>query len=249
MRRYFALAFLFFLVPAIAFGATATSTGSGKWSEAIWSGGSGSGGAPADGDAVVIAEGHSVLMDADLSGWTGITTLTITGSAASTPGMLYFKNGTNGYLKFATGGSSTYGIVGTNVANKGRLLANANGDWDNATSLTFANKAIIDLGGTTTSAASATIYAQYLDIKLLAHEPTNKSVTVYYDKYAVAESGINTTTNVITLASAPVPCDRRIRCGRAAFGQAARPGSSRSPRRSSWSGRRPRGRASGAWRS
>ena len=202
MRRYFALAFLFFLVPAIAFGATATSTGSGKWSEAIWSGGAGDGGAPADGDAVTIAEGHSVLMDADLSGWTGITTLTITGSAASTPGMLYFKNGTNGYLKFATGGSSTYGIVGTNVANKGRLLANANGDWDNATSLTFANKAIIDLGGTTTAAASATIYAQYLDIKLLAHEPTNKSVTVYYDKYAVAESGINTTTNVITLASA-----------------------------------------------
>jgi len=202
MRRYLSFVLLFLLVPVLAFGATATSTGSGKWSEAIWSGGSGSGGAPADGDAVTIAEGHSVLMDADLSGWTGITTLTITGSAESTPGMLYFKNGTNGYLKFATGGSSTYGIVGTNAANKGRLLANANGDWDNNTALTFANKAIIDLTGTTTAAASATIYAQYLDIKLLAHEPTNKSVTVYYDKYAVAESGINTTSNVITLASA-----------------------------------------------
>ena len=86
MRRYFALAFLFFLVPAIAFGATATSTGSGKWSEAIWSGGSGSGGAPADGDAVVIAEGHSVRADVDMSAWTGLTTLTITGSAEGTPG-------------------------------------------------------------------------------------------------------------------------------------------------------------------
>ena len=203
MRRHLSLALLFLLVPVMAFGATATSTGSGAWSTAIWSGGSGSGGAPANGDAVIIAEGHSVLMDVDMSGWeNGITTLTITGSASGAPGMLYFKNGTNGYLKFATGGSSTYGIVGTNVANKGRLLANANGDWDNSTSLTFASKAIIDLTGTTTAAASATIYAQYLDIKLLAHEPANKSVTVYYDKYAVAESGINTTTNVITLASA-----------------------------------------------
>ena len=92
MRRHLSFALLFLLVPCLAFGATATSTGSGKWSEAIWSGGAGDGGAPADGDAVVIAEGHSVLMDADLSGWTGITTLTITGSAASTPGMLYFNS-------------------------------------------------------------------------------------------------------------------------------------------------------------
>jgi hypothetical protein len=122
--------------------ATATSNNSGNWGDDIWDGGSGAGGIPADGDAVVIAEGHSVLMNADLSGWTGLTTLTITGSASGTPGMLYFKNGTNGSLRFRTG--TNYGILGTNVANKGRLLANSDGTWRGNKGLTVTGSADAD---------------------------------------------------------------------------------------------------------
>ena len=119
--------------------ATATSNNSGNWGDDIWDGGSGAGGIPADGDAVVIAEGHSVLMNADLSAWTGLTTLTITGSASGTPGMLYFKNGTDGYLKFRTGAGN--GLLGTNVANKGRLLANSDGTWRGNKGLTVTGSA------------------------------------------------------------------------------------------------------------
>jgi len=57
--------------------ATITSIGSGKWSNpAIWDAG-----VPADGDSVVIASGHVVTFDYDMSAWvTGIDGLTITGT-------------------------------------------------------------------------------------------------------------------------------------------------------------------------
>ena len=139
--------------------ATATSNNSGNWSDDIWDGGSGDGGRPADGDAVVIAAGHNVLMNADLSGWTGLTTLTIA-SHATTPGMLYFKNGTDGHLKFRTG--TNYGILGNNDGvTLGRLLANHDGNWpagDTDDPLTFANKAVIQLEGT------SRIMGRYLEI-------------------------------------------------------------------------------------
>jgi hypothetical protein len=166
--------------------ATATSTGSGSWSGAIWSGGSGSGGAPADGDDVVIAAGHSVLMDSDLSAWTGLFSVTIQGHA-TTPAMLYFKDGTNGYLKIRTG----YDVVGTSATLKGRLLANSDGVWGNTGSLAFANKAIIYLTG------NSRIRTQYLSVRLYCTMPTNKYVTTYNDKFTV--SSINTGTNVITM--------------------------------------------------
>ena len=179
--------------------ATATSTGSGSWSDAIWSGGSGAGGAPADGDAVVIAAGHNVLMNADLSGWTGLTTLTIE-SHATTPGMLYFKNGTDGHLKFRTG--TNYGILGTNAAVLGRLLANHDGNWpagDTDDPLTFANKAIIQLDGT------SRIMGTYLEIKLFCTQPTNTFVETYGAAYTCTDQStdINTTTGIITFTGAP----------------------------------------------
>jgi len=168
--------------------ATATSTGSGAWSTDIWDGGAGADGIPADGDSVVIAAGHNVLMDADLSAWTGLVTVTITGGA--TPGMLYFKDGTNGYLKIRTGGD----IVGTTDTNRGRLLANSDGSWSTTTGLAYANKAVIDLQG------DAQIQATNLDIKLYCTEPTNKFVHVYGTKYTFsAETDVNTSTGVITL--------------------------------------------------
>ena len=101
--------------------ATITSNASGNWAtSATWVGGV----KPADGDAVVIAAGHSILMDDDLSAYTGLFSVTIQGDD-SIPGMLYFKDGTSGYLKLRTG----YNIVGDTGTNKGRLLANADGVW------------------------------------------------------------------------------------------------------------------------
>ena len=101
--------------------ATITSNASGNWATgATWVGGV----KPADGDAVVIAAGHSILMDDDLSAYTGLFSVTIQGDD-STPGMLYFKDGTSGYLKIRT----AYNLVGDSGTNKGRLLANSDGVW------------------------------------------------------------------------------------------------------------------------
>jgi len=177
--------------------ATITSAGSGDWSVgANWVGGS----APADGDDVVIAAGHNVLMNADLSSWTGLTTLTIA-SHATTPGMLYFKDGTDGHLKFRTG--TNYGILGNNDGvTLGRLLANHDGNWpagDTDDPLTFANKAIIQLDGT------SRIMGTYLEIKLFCTQPTNTFVETYGTAYTCTNQStdINTTTGIITFTGAP----------------------------------------------
>ena len=101
---------------------------------------------PADGDAVFIGitgeSGVSVKMDTDLSGYTGLLTVTIRGGA--TPSMLYAMNGTSGILKIRTG----YNLVGTTDTNRGRLLANSDGVWGNTGALAFADKFIISLQGT-----------------------------------------------------------------------------------------------------
>ena len=174
--------------------ATATSNASGPWSTDIWDGGSGAGGIPVDGDAVVIAAGHNVLMDADLSAYTGLFTVTITGGA--TPGMLYFKDSTSGHLKIRTG----YNLIGTTDTNKGRLLANSDGVWGNTGSLAYADKAVIDLQGT------AKIDTQHLDIALYCTQPTNEFVHVYGTKFDfAADTDVDPATNLITLNdTAPV---------------------------------------------
>lgn len=174
--------------------ATITSAGNGSWGTgATWVGGT----APADDDNVVIAEGHAVLMNADLSAYTGLRTLTITGSAAGTPGMLYFANGTSGYLKFRTG--TNYGILGTNATNKGRLLANSNGTWGGTTALAYANKAVIDLQGT------SRIIATHLDIALYCTNPSVLYVETYGTAYTCTtqSTDVNASTDVITFTSAP----------------------------------------------
>lgn len=169
--------------------ATATSTSSGNWSAAIWSGGSGSGGAPADGDDVVIAAGHDVLMDSDLSAWTGLLHVTLT-RHATTPAMLYFKDGTSGWLKFRDG--SGYGFISSGASGLyGRILANSDGVWGNTTPLSFAYKAKIQFVG-----LSKFQDAAELSLRLYCTEPTHKYVRTYYDKYTV--DSIDTGTNVIT---------------------------------------------------
>ena len=171
---------------------TITSNASGNWSTgATWVGGV----APADNDAVVIAAGHAVLMDADLSAYTGLQTVTINSAASGTPGMLYFKDGTSGYLKIRTG----YDLVGSNNTVKGRLLANSDGVWGNSGSLAFANKAVILLEGT------SKIDATHLDIALYATNPTNTYVETYGTAYTCTtqSTDVDPTTDVITFASPP----------------------------------------------
>jgi hypothetical protein len=172
--------------------ATKTSTTSGNWSVGgTWVGGV----KPADGDDVVIAAGHSVLMDDNTSYMTGLLSVTIQGHA-TTPAMLYFKNGTNGILKLRTGG---YQILGTTGTLKGRLLANANGVWGDSTPLSNSNRALIIVSNT------SYINGTYLDISLHCARPTRTYVHTYGTKYEfIASSGtVNTTNNTIDLGVTP----------------------------------------------
>lgn len=88
--------------------ATITSAQSGNWSStSTWDGGN----LPADGDTVVIASGHTVTFDVDLSSWaTGINGLTITGTltvSTSTSSYMFIKAGAtiNGTGTFNVGTS------------------------------------------------------------------------------------------------------------------------------------------------
>src|SRR4030042_381667 len=146
--------------------ATYYSQGSDLWSTlSNWDTNTGGGGsdpasvADMDDDAFVIQAGHTITMDADMSAFAnGITSLLISGVAAGTPGMLCFKNGTNGFLKIKTGGTINGGARA--LAVYGRILANSDGDWTHTTALAAANKAIISL------ITTASIIAKWLDIKL-----------------------------------------------------------------------------------
>lgn len=159
--------------------ATITSNQSGSWSAtSTWVGGV----VPVDGSDVVIAAGHSVLMDVDQSAMTGMQSVTVQGHSTA-PAMLYWANGTSGYLKIRTG----YTLLGTSATLKGRVLANSDGVWGNTGPLAFANKAVIDLQGT------ALINAKYLDMQLFCAEPTFKSVRTYGSKIVVTvDSGADT---------------------------------------------------------
>lgn len=183
---------------------------SGAWSAiATWSdtdGGAGGAAVPADGDAVFISAGVSVLMDVDLSAYTGLFGVTVRGDA-TTPGMLYWKNGTSGYLKIRTG----YSLVGTTGTLKGRVLVNSDGVWGNTGSLAFADKAVIDLG------ATSRIYATYLDLAFYGYNAMpNKYVRTYGVRHTVtADAGTDTlnktahgltnTTPVMIMSSGAIP--------------------------------------------
>jgi hypothetical protein len=160
---------------------------SGLWSAtATWSdtdGGAGGAAVPADDDAVFISAAVLVTGDVDLSVYTGLRTVTIRGGA--TPGTLLFKNGTSGYPKIRT----AYNLIGTTSTNKGRLLANSDGIWGNTGVLAFANKAVIDLQGT------SQIDATNLDIALYCTQPSN----LYARTYGSAHMGCTVSTSADTL--------------------------------------------------
>ena len=150
---------------------------------------------PADGDAVFIGitgeSGVSVKMDTDLSGYTGLLTVTIRGG--STPSMLYAMDGTSGILKIRTG----YNLVGTTDTNRGRLLANSDGVWGNTGSLAFADKFIISLQGT------SKLDATDMDIALYDTEPTTKIVRTYGTKYTLTDAEISIGDDTLDLSTTP----------------------------------------------
>jgi hypothetical protein len=177
--------------------ATKYAVASGVWSAvAVWSdsdGGAGGATVPADGDTVIISAGVSVKMDVDQSAWTGLAGNNII-RGGSTPGMLYFCNGDDGHLKLRTAAT----LQGTTDTNRGRLLANSDGDWSTTTPLQFSNKAVIDLQGT------AEIQATNLDIKCHATHPTNGYVRTYGTKYDFnGETAVTPATDVIDLGATP----------------------------------------------
>ena len=136
-------------------------------------------------DSAVIAPDCQMLMNQDQSAWTGLLGVTISGHA-TTPGMLYWKDGTDGYLRLKTG----FNIIGTTGTEKGRLLANSNGTWGATGALTFANKAVILLG------ATSSIVATYLDIRLYGYNAmAHKYLRTYGVRHTVtADATANTLT-------------------------------------------------------
>jgi len=186
---------------------TRYAVASGDWSDAanVWSdsdGGAPGNFVPADGDTFVISAGVSVKMDVDQSAWTGLAGTNIIRGGA-TPGMLYWANGDDGHLKLQTGAT----LQGTLDTNRGRLLANSDGDWDTDTALQYSNKAVIDLQGT------AQIQATNLDCKLICAEPTKTYVRTYGEDYGPTDqaTNVNTTTGVIDWGEAPPAAGTAVR--------------------------------------
>ena len=184
-------------------------TGARSWTIAAdWEGGV----LPADNvDSVVIAAGCQMLMNQDQSAYTGLLGVTISGDA-TTPGMLYWKNGTTGHLKIKTG----YNLIGTSGAAKGRLLANSDGVWGNTGALAFADKAVIDLG------ATSKVDARYLDIALYGYNSiTHKYLRTYGVRHVVTGSaaadtltkaahGLTNGTPVMIMSSVDIPAPLAI---------------------------------------
>ncbi len=162
--------------------ATRYAVGSGLWSDTatVWSdsdGGAAGSYVPVDGDTVVISAGVAVQVDVDQSAWTGLVGMTVRGHATS-PGMVYWKNGTSGTLKFRTGAD----VVGTDLTTFGRILANSDGVWATNTALAYATKATILLAGT------AKLDCTYLSVKMIPTEPALTSIRIYKDKVDVDQS-------------------------------------------------------------
>lgn len=185
--------------------ATRYAVGSGNWSNTttVWSntdGGAPGSYVPVDGDTFIISAGVSVLMDVNQSAWTGLAGTNIIRGGVN-PGMLYFANGTDGYLKLRTGSV----LAGTLSTNRGRLLANSDGVWGTTTALQNSNTAMIWLVGL------SYINATNLDIALYCTQPTIYYVNIYSTKYDFnAETAIDTVNNTIDLGVSPPAADTPI---------------------------------------
>lgn len=144
---------------------TKTSTASGLWSAGgTWVGGI----APVDDDTVVIAAGHVVDMDVDITAWAnGVNGLTIT-SHATTPGELRCYTGATGKKGFKLKANTT--LVGTNAATKGILRAGTSG-----TRIPATDDFEIILGSTAAN-TMAQVDTTHLDLQMFCLEPTIRYV-------------------------------------------------------------------------
>lgn len=144
---------------------TKTSTASGLWSAGgTWVGGI----APVDDDTVVIAAGHVVDMDVDITGWAiGVNGLTIT-SHATTPGELRCYTGATGKKGFKLKANTT--IAGTNLTAKGILRAGTS-----SVPIPATDDFEIVLGSTAAN-SMAQVDATHLNPQLFCLEPTIKYV-------------------------------------------------------------------------
>lgn len=149
--------------------ATITSAADGLWSAGTtWVGGA----VPIDGDTVIIAPGHNVVFDVDMSTFpNGIAGLTISGSS-TLPAILRCKHdvGGNYYLKLK---SDTY-INGAYQSNYGQLIANSDGTIDGTGELPLDCKFTINFSGTT----AGYLNASYLKLNLRCAEPSVTDIGV-----------------------------------------------------------------------
>jgi len=216
MRKLFFLAIV--LLASVAFADTHTSTQSGNFGTAgTWV----SGVAPADGDVIVIAAGHTVHLDADYTGWaTGLAASTITGTldVVQTPGTYGLKlagtlSGT-GKIEFC--GATTSTELADNV------IVNINSTY---------NGTLVNTSGVNTflckepSVPVATLKAQYTagTTKIYLNETLdtvwadgrfvricNLSTTIASEEFTIVNSGVDGGGQYITLSGGGLAATKAI---------------------------------------
>jgi len=149
-----------------------------------------------DNNYLIIQAGHIIDYDIDMSSWTnGISGLLVTGGVS--PGTLRCDSTTLAAGTYYLKVKNNTGIAGTLSTNRGRILANSDGDWAGTGELAFDRKFI--LASATTSSVNF-IDANNLDLRLYCARPTLTSVRTYGTSATV--SGINTSTDVFTTLAA-----------------------------------------------
>jgi hypothetical protein len=98
-----------------------------------------------------------MLMNTNMAAYTaGILALTVSGDNTD-PGMIYWKNGTDGHLKLKTDTSPVGSIIGTTGTYKGRILANSDGVWRGVKGLTVTGNVDNTLTANTHGLANGTL--------------------------------------------------------------------------------------------
>ena len=105
----------------------------------------------------VIQANHKILMNLDMSAWTNGVNSLLVKSHSSTPGMLYWKDGTSGALKIKSGAVATNRLQGdaTSATCRGRVLANLSGLWTGSTASATLMAAQAGVAGAVTDGGGA----------------------------------------------------------------------------------------------
>lgn len=191
--------------------ATYYSQGDGNWSTlANWdtnAGGGGSDPPSADeagmgADSFVIQANHKILMDMNMSAWTGIVACLVK-SHASTPGMLYWKDGQTGILKIRSGATATNRLQGDNTSAtcKGRILINYSGLWTGSTATaTFMASQYGASGAVTDGGGAKRIFTPTVSPAWVVDALIGESIKINGTDYVIEDN--NATTVTITTGPA-----------------------------------------------